>query len=385
MYRLVNSIAAFFVPACFLAAGIAFADYPVAWTRTPSTANANCASAVAMDSAGNVYACGQADGVVLGTTTGGIRAYIAKYDPAGSLLWDHVWSSDGGASGAAIDGAGNVYVSEAGSATGAVWKFDSTGNTLWHTAVPLDGRDIAVDGSGNAYVTGAIYHNDMGSAGVSKVDSTGKVVWTSSLNTNGSFGNSIATDAAGNVAISGLINYTSPAFSTNGLAALLDAQGTLKWNKVYGTAGTNGGGTGDIAINDLDEILLTVDGRPFNSPSSVLVKYNLTGNEQWHESIGYGGFSLAIDPSGREFVQTSDNLLTCDRSGTVLNTMPWATYPSNVRELAYGNGQLGVAGYTLGDQGYNTYVSCWVVPEPSTIALLLGAALGSLVWWRRSR
>ena len=121
------------------------------------------ASAFAVDNAGNSYVAGM-------TYAGGSPAIIAlKYDSDGNQQW--VETASGSADGAtlasalAIDGAGDVYIT---GKTGRVTDHDiitikylSDGTTAWvHTfgTAGLDdwGVDIAVDGSGNTYVLGAM-------------------------------------------------------------------------------------------------------------------------------------------------------------------------------------------------------------------------------------
>src|SRR6266496_3887063 len=122
------------------------------------------AAAIVRDSSGNVYVTGQSTG--LGT---GFDYATIKYDSAGQEQWVSRHSASALsdlARAIAVDSSGNVYV------TGRSWgpgggfpdyvtvKYDSAGQELWvaHYNGPGNGQDeahaIAIDSSGNIYVTG---------------------------------------------------------------------------------------------------------------------------------------------------------------------------------------------------------------------------------------
>jgi uncharacterized delta-60 repeat protein len=127
------------------------------------------AMAMALDGQGNVYVTGWSDG----STTGSDYVTI-KYSPSGEQLWVCRYSGNGDdrAVAMAVDGQGNVYVTgySRGSKTGydyATIKYSPGGDRLWvqrytgpQRAEPDPTYDhdlaaaIAVDSSGNVYVTG---------------------------------------------------------------------------------------------------------------------------------------------------------------------------------------------------------------------------------------
>ena len=123
------------------------------------------AKAIAVDDSGFVYVTGYSD------STGTYQDYATiKYDSSGNEVW--VRRYDYGVSGSdqpyaiAVDGSNNVYItgmSGGGGATGfdyATIKYHSNGDTAWVMRYngPANGSDygqaIAVDDSGNVYVTG---------------------------------------------------------------------------------------------------------------------------------------------------------------------------------------------------------------------------------------
>ncbi|MCP4666466.1 MAG: hypothetical protein GY849_08860, partial [Deltaproteobacteria bacterium] len=141
---------------------------------------------ITLDGSGNIYVVGRSDSTNFptkqafqGTNAGNQDAFIAKLDPTGATLAYSTYL--GGASldqgiGIALDGSGNVYVSgrssstnfptkqafqgtNAGNQDAFIAKLDPTGATLAYSTylggASLDqGIGIALDGSGNVYVSG---------------------------------------------------------------------------------------------------------------------------------------------------------------------------------------------------------------------------------------
>lgn len=208
---------------------------------------------ICTDTAGNVYVTGvfsntvdfdpSASSYTL-TSAGGWDAYVAKYNPAGTLLWAKRLGGTASDIGYAIavDTIGNVYTAgwyggtadfDPGAGTASlvstggdnafISKLDASGNYKW--AKQMGGTDsdraycIVVDGQGNVYTGGWFSLTadfdpsagafNMTSSGmtdiyVSKLDSLGTFKWASSfhgLETDWCFG--IAIDSIGNVYTTG--------------------------------------------------------------------------------------------------------------------------------------------------------------------------------------
>jgi hypothetical protein len=140
---------------------------------------------IAVDALGNAYITGQLRGwdIRFGATSvaneGAYNAFVAKLDPAGNWQWAVVEGGDGYDNGSsiALDGSGNIYVTGIFWSTAArfgttflrnagyrgdifVAKLDASGHWLWAVRggsnVDEGGAAIAVDQAGNAYVTGNI-------------------------------------------------------------------------------------------------------------------------------------------------------------------------------------------------------------------------------------
>ena len=172
------------------------------------------ASAVAVDLSGNVFVTGSS------VASGGGSDYATiKYSGAGVALWTNRYNGPGnggdGASAVAVDGSNNVFVtgSSVGSGSGsdyATIKYSSTGVASWTnryngSANASDrARTVAVDGSGNVFVTGSA-NGDYYGAGFHyatiKYSGAGVPLWT-----NGNhWGEAVAmaVDRSGNVIVTG--------------------------------------------------------------------------------------------------------------------------------------------------------------------------------------
>jgi len=177
----------------------------------------------------------------------------------------------------AIDGSNNVYVTGYSTAT---WgspvrnyqgsedafaaELDGDGNLIWNTFLGSGGVDegngIAVDGSGNVYVTGYSssswgtpvrnYTSDL-DAFVAELDGSGNLTWNTFLGGSGvDYGRAITLDGSGNICVAGESSATwqgdDPpvrAYTANkdAFVAGLDGSGNLTWNTFLGGDGDDSG------------------------------------------------------------------------------------------------------------------------------------------------
>jgi hypothetical protein len=207
---------------------------------------------IAVDTSGNSYVTGYKYDDFAGD--GSVTYYyvfIAKYDTFGNQLWIKQFSSTGYNSAMgfyydvnyygqdiAVDTSGNSYVTGykyddfAGDGSVTYYyvfiaKYDTSGNQLWMKSYgPYSnfGKGIAVDANGNSYVTGYT-HNDLagtGNAGrydvfIMKHDTSGEQLWIKQFGSTGlDYGNDIAVSANGNSYVTGIISGDLPGIGTAG-------------------------------------------------------------------------------------------------------------------------------------------------------------------------
>ena len=238
---------------------------------------------IATDSSGNVLVTGeyraaltvynQGPSGTAGTTlpfAGGANdCFIAKYSSAGAVLWAAQIAGTGQDQGNAIatDPSGNVVVTgqysaaltlyNTGGGTGAtlpftagidcfVAKYSPDGAVLWAARIASAGNDIgygiATDTSGNVLVTGnyssagtIVYNQGPSGSGVvtlpftggqdcfiAKYSSAGAVLWAARVagtTTGNDVGYGIATDASGNVLVTGTYQTALTVFNQGGTTA----------------------------------------------------------------------------------------------------------------------------------------------------------------------
>ncbi|MDB6123182.1 MAG: Conserved repeat domain protein [Pedosphaera sp.] len=286
------------------------------WGVTAGGPSVDAATGIAVDAVGNIYLTGSFQGTAtFGSTnissTGGQSIFLAKYDTNGNLLWIQKGGGTASyiASAVATDEAGSCYL--AGSFNGAavfgstgitvsapsafVAKYNTNGDFIWVRNANNNGQTVAnslaIDGGGNALITGSFFSSinfgtgstNLTSSGIqdvfiAKFDAAGKFLWEQKGGgIKSDIGNAIAADRSGNVYVAG--NFQSLAyFNTNSIV--------------------------DNATNfTLPNAVATFDGDIF------IAKYSSSGSPLWIRSGGSRGqdsvTGLAVDAGGNAYLAGS--------------------------------------------------------------------------------
>lgn len=245
------------------------------------------ARGIAVDSNGNSLVTGFSASMNFGGANnqnhGGKDAFVAKVSSGGTLAWATYLGGgiDEYGNAIAVDGGGNALVT--GSTNSAdfnganrstfggpedafVAKVNTNGTLAWATYVGGTGDDagfgVAVDGGGNALITGSsnsvdfTRQNDSFRGGtkdafVAKVSGNGSQVWWSThLGGNGTdAGSAIAVDGGGNVVVTGSTNSGNFVGATNtyygnpedAFVSRVTTDGALSWSTYFGGNGDDSG------------------------------------------------------------------------------------------------------------------------------------------------
>ena len=270
------------------------------------------AYAVAVDRAGNIYSAGTTYSYGPGSPSCNALS-ILKYSAQGNMMWQRLWwnGSSAQATGIAVDPSGNIYVTGTlyttcnGYWDGFLLKLDSTGSLVWQKTITqsLDSQfnALAVDGSGNVFVAGYYY---TGPAGFSdmllmRFNATGGLVWQKAWGgSQADSASGIVLDSSDNIYVVG--QTSSFGFSGPRLALLkLDSSGNILFEKMVGTGYEAGTAVG---LDSTGNIYAVGTANSGSSSNILLVKFDPTGGPLWQKTWGGNRTNiptgLAVDSSG---------------------------------------------------------------------------------------
>jgi hypothetical protein len=304
------------------------------WTnRFNGSGNAgDYASAVAVDTNGNVIVTG----ISTGSDTGWDYATI-KYSGAGVPLWTNHY--DGPESvedvpiAMAVDGSGNVIVTgrtfNPGSAQDFLTiKYSAAGVPLWTNLYngALNSSDypsaVAVDASGNVFVTGGTWRGGGGGDYATlKYSSAGVLLWANFYNGPGD-----GTDAALAMALDTNGNVFVTGASGGGIGALADFatikysnDGVPLWTNRFNGPGNSDDEPSAMAIDASGNVFVT--GYQTGSGSFfdyVTIKYSNAGVALWTNR--YAGLVTGTDLANAIAVDTNGNAFVTGYSGNGFGT-----------------------------------------------------------------
>jgi uncharacterized delta-60 repeat protein len=226
-----------------------------------------------------------------------------KYGPNGDSLWGQRFNGTANHSDIpydiAVDNSGNVYVTGQCRDTGGTWnyctiKYSPNGAQLWKQTYNGSGTDgafaIALDNAGNVYITGS---SDTVSAGTSqrcvtiKYNNSGVEQWVRVYKSTGNFptmGNDIAVDNAGNVYVTGSTSNGIADSTRDFFTIKYNSGGDSLWIKKYNGTGNNKDVPSNIGLDNLGNVYVAGSSRrssAFYSEDYVTIKYNSTGDSLW--------------------------------------------------------------------------------------------------------
>ena len=277
------------------------------------------AKAVAVDGSGNVYVTGftfdpntDYDYTTIKYNSAGQQQWVARYDGPENY-------SDKAAA-IAVDASGNVYItgassSNAGGLDYATIKYNSAGQQQWVARYdgPVGDSDqptaIAVDGSGSVYVTGKSYGSGYSYDYTTiKYNAAGQQQWVARYDGPGNYTDqptAIAVDGSGSVYVTGA-SYGS--YSSDYATIKYNSAGQQQWVARYDGPTNSDDEATAIAIDGVGNIYVTGYSLGSVGDDYATIKYNSTGQQQWVRR--YDGpshsddeaIAIAIDGAGFIYV-----------------------------------------------------------------------------------
>lgn len=363
--------------------------------------NEDNAFAIAIDKEGNSYITGETYSANFPTKNayqsvygkGSRNAFVAKFSLNGSLIFSTYLGNNSLGLGIAVDSNGNSYVTGYTSSTtfplknayqstyggGSndvfVTKFNSSGGLVFSTYLGGSsddfGTSIAVDGSGNCYLTGGTNSRNFPTKNANDISNTSSIengnenVFLAKLNSSGGlvfseifgssagdFGSSITIDNNNNSFITGMTYSTNgtrfpiknayqPSYGggpTDNFVTKFNSSGNLMFSTFLG--GNNAEEGSFIAVDSKGNFYITGGTYSRNFPTknayqstfrgledAYLAKFNSTGDLQFSTYLGGTNYkfmsmyeettstSIGIDSEGNSYIAGTQNLAKFNSTG----------------------------------------------------------------------
>ena len=288
------------------------------------------ATSIIVDKAGNPIVSG---GIGIGN---GVDYLTIKYNSNGDLLWasryDDPKNFDDAPTSLAVDDSGNVYVTGPGEVSFngsndiATIKYDPNGILLWVRRYngPDDGHDnapsLAIDDSGYIYVAG--YSFDLSSHYdflTMKYNPNGDVVWIKKyvgpLNYEDK-ATSLAIDNKGNIYVTGS-SRNNWGGNDDYTTVKYNSNGDMLWVRNYDGTGKSSDEAHFVVVDGNGNVIVTgwSNSRSYSNADYVTIKYTSSGDTLWIQRYNSGGNTDDIPMSLS--VDGSGNVYVTGNSGTV--------------------------------------------------------------------
>lgn len=375
------------------------ADGVLQWyQRYNGPGNSNdCANGIVVDEAGNVYVTGYAI-----TSTGSDYCTI-KYDSLGNQLWVQFYNGTSSpaafdfATGIALDRSGNVYVTGYSESSKTYYdyctiKYNFSGDQQWVVRYnsSADSTDqataIAVDGTGNVYVTGSSNDDYL----TIKYNTSGTQQWVARYDGGNGFdlARAIAVDRIGNCYVTGYSRGAGTA-DFDYLTIKYTSGGTREWVARYNGSGNDNDYAYSVAVDETGCVFVTGASDGVETARDIVtIRYDQNGNPLWvrrydANSVDDIGRSIALDSSGNCYVTGYSRRTNFDfatMSYTPNGGLRWLAF---YNDIGNGNdyamvttvdrtGNVLVAGYGYGGSqtGSDAVVVKYIQPDVATQKIL---------------
>lgn len=314
----------------FLSAGLVsgFSQINIQWASRYTSAGNNIDRAIdlARDTSGNV--------IITGTSWNGANFDIVtvKYDPAGNELWNRSYNGAGAGydegRAIAVDESGNVYVTGVSEGASSNYNaitimYDPSGNQAWATTYNGSGNgydegyDIMADNIGNVYITGGAVTSNSTDYLTIKYNSAGVQQWASLYNFSGvnvDEAYAMDMDVSGNVYVTGY-SYGGAGNDFDVATIKYNNGGTQQWVHRYNGPGSRFDSGQDIEVSGSGDVFVCGYARAavgITNYESLLLKIDNNGALQWART--YDGPGVDYDRANKLLIQSNGNVVITGRS-----------------------------------------------------------------------
>jgi uncharacterized delta-60 repeat protein len=285
--------------------------------------------AIACDASNNVFVTGYSK-----STNNEDDIVTLKYDPNGllllTLIYNNISNQDDQGNSIALDASGNIYVTgktdiDVSNNTNddfITLKYDNSGSLIWSTLYNGNGNatdravKVVTDNSSNVYVTGRSNNGTDDDYYTIKYNSNGSINWQIALDKG-------LDDRPENMFIDGSFNLYITGKSDNGsdddiLTIKYASNGTELWTGgiLYNGTGGNNDKAYGIVVDGSGNVY--VAGKTDNDPSTTTnydyctLKYNSSGSQQWVKT--YNGVGDLTDEASSIVLDNSGNIIVTGHS-----------------------------------------------------------------------
>jgi len=289
------------------------------------------ARSMAIDGSGNIYVCGSSLG------DSGLTNFLTiKYDQNGDTVWVRRLGITEYGGKISVDKLSNVYITGRTEEGITTIKLDSSGSYKWKrdyseaNLIWLYVAAISNDRFGNVFILGSLldlpFVNNSGYFLV-KYDTDGTIVWLRKyVNENGGDPAAMAIDGTGNIYVTGYMYFSSDDF----LTIKYNNDGDSLWVRSFNTPGYYDHGSA-IAVDSAGNVYVTGDsgGSPFVHflYKYLTIKYDAYGNQLWYRR--YDGLGNDWDHPTAICTDNSGNVYITGESSGQGNNSDFATVKYN--------------------------------------------------------